>query len=66
MKLAFFNDWRLGVVNGDEIVDVMDAVSLVPRVGPHDVINGVIERWSEYKGKIEAAAKGKADADAAR
>ncbi len=48
-----------GVVNGDEIVDVMDAVSLVPRVGPHDLINGVIERWSEYKGKVEAAAKGK-------
>lgn len=59
MKLAFFNDWRLGVVNGDEIVDVMDAVSLVPRVGPHDLINGVIERWSDYKSKVEAAAKGK-------
>ncbi len=59
MKLAFFNDWRLGVVNGDEIVDVMDAVSLVPRVGAHDLINGVIERWDSYKGKIETAAKGK-------
>ena len=59
MKLAFFNDWRLGVVNGDQIVDVMDAVSLVPRVGAHDLINGVIERWDTYKSKIEAAAKGK-------
>ncbi len=59
MKLAFFNDWRLGVVNGDQIVDVMDAVSLVPRVGPHDLINGVIERWDTYKSKVEAAAKGK-------
>lgn len=61
MKIAYFNDWRLGIVKGDGIVDVMAAVSDVPRLGPHDLINGVIERWSAYKGKIEdAAAKGAA------
>ena len=59
MKIAYFNDWRLGIVKGDGIVDVMAAVSDVPRLGPHDLINGVIERWSAYKTKIEyAAAKG--------
>lgn len=59
MKIAYFNDWRLGIVKGDGIVDVMAAVSDVPRLGPHDLINGVIERWSAYKPKIEdAAAKG--------
>ena len=59
MKIAYFNDWRLGIVKGDGIVDVMAAVSDVPRLGPHDLINGVIERWSAYRTKIEdAAAKG--------
>jgi len=59
MKIAYFNDWRLGIVKGDAIVDVMAAVSDVPRLGPHDLINGVIERWSAYKPKVEdAAAKG--------
>ncbi len=59
MKIAYFNDWRLGIVKGDAIVDVMAAVSDVPRLGPHDLINGVIERWSAYKTKVEdAAAKG--------
>lgn len=61
MKLAYFNEWRLGVVKGDTIVDVMAAVSDVPRLGPHDLINGVIERFSAYRAKLEdAAAKGTA------
>ena len=47
---------KLGVVKGDGIVDVMAAVSDVPRLGPHDLINGVIERFAAYKAKIEAAA----------
>jgi 2-keto-4-pentenoate hydratase/2-oxohepta-3-ene-1,7-dioic acid hydratase in catechol pathway len=59
MKIVYFNDWRLGVLKGDAVVDVMAAVSDVPRLGPHDLINGVIERWSACKAKIEdAVAKG--------
>lgn len=57
MRITFFNDWRLGVVTDAGVVDVTDAAADVPRVGPHDVINGVIERWDVYKGKLEAAAK---------
>jgi 2-keto-4-pentenoate hydratase/2-oxohepta-3-ene-1,7-dioic acid hydratase in catechol pathway len=61
MKIAYFNDWRLGIVEGDTIVDVMAAVSEVPRLGPHDLVNGVIERWSAIRAKIEdAASKGTA------
>jgi 2-keto-4-pentenoate hydratase/2-oxohepta-3-ene-1,7-dioic acid hydratase in catechol pathway len=60
MKLAFFNDFRLGVVSGDGVVDVSAAVDSVPHVGPHDLINGVIARFAEYRPRIEdAAAKGK-------
>lgn len=57
MKLGFFDDYRLGVVNGDAIVDVMSAVADVPRLGPGDLINGVIARFSELRPAIEAAAK---------
>ncbi len=59
MKLVYFNDYRLGVVKGDTIVDVMAVVSDVPRLGPHDLINGVIERFAAYKARLEdAVAKG--------
>jgi 2-keto-4-pentenoate hydratase/2-oxohepta-3-ene-1,7-dioic acid hydratase in catechol pathway len=60
MKLAFFDDFKLGVVNGDMVVDVSEAVKDIPRLGPQDVIRGVIENFSQYKGKLaDAAAKGK-------
>jgi len=57
MKLLFFDDFKLGVLNGDQVVDVSDAVKDIPRIGPQDVINGVITRWAEYRPKLEAAAK---------
>jgi 2-keto-4-pentenoate hydratase/2-oxohepta-3-ene-1,7-dioic acid hydratase in catechol pathway len=57
MKLLFFDDWKLGVLNGDQVVDVSDAVKDIPRVGAQDVLNGVITGWATYKGKLEAAAK---------
>ncbi len=56
MKLAFFDDHKLGVVQGDGIVDVRDAVRDIPHLGPHDLINGVIERFATYRSKIDAAA----------
>ena len=42
MKLAFFNDYKLGVVKGDTIVDVSAVVRDIPHLGPHDLINGLI------------------------
>ena len=56
MKLAFFDDFKLGVVKGDNIVDVTAAVADVPRTGPGDLLSGVIARWDACKPKIEAAA----------
>ena len=59
MKLAFFDDFKLGVVTGDKVVDVSDVVKDIPRMGPQDVMRGVIERFGELKGKLaDAAAKG--------
>jgi 2-keto-4-pentenoate hydratase/2-oxohepta-3-ene-1,7-dioic acid hydratase in catechol pathway len=57
MKIGFFDDFRLGVVKGDTIVDVASAVSDIPRVGPHDLINGLIERFAAYRSRLEEAAE---------
>jgi 2-keto-4-pentenoate hydratase/2-oxohepta-3-ene-1,7-dioic acid hydratase in catechol pathway len=57
MKLLFFDDFKLGVLKGDAVVDVSQAVKDIPRLGPQDVINGVITRWAEYRPKLEQAAK---------
>ena len=56
MKLLYFNDWRLGVLKGDNVVDVTAVVQDIPHVGPGDLINGLIERFPQYKGHLEAAA----------
>src|SRR5437764_15352905 len=45
MKLLFFDDYKLGVLNGDTVVDVSNVVRDIPHVGPHDLINGLIERF---------------------
>ena len=56
MKLLFFDDFRLGVLRGDEVVDVTSAVEDVPHVGPHDLINGVIANFGDLRAALEAAA----------
>jgi 2-keto-4-pentenoate hydratase/2-oxohepta-3-ene-1,7-dioic acid hydratase in catechol pathway len=59
MKLAFFDDFRFGVVSGDKVVDVTDMVNGIKHLGPQDIIRGVIENWSTYQAKLaDAAAKG--------
>ena len=56
MKLLYFNDFRLGVLKGDKVVDVTSVVQNVPHTGPGNLIIGVIERWSELRGPIDRAA----------
>ena len=60
MKILYFDDFKLGVLKGDSVVDVSDAVKDIPHTGPHNLISGLIERFADYKGKLEqAAASGK-------
>lgn len=49
MKLAYFNDFNLGIIENDYIFDVSEMVHDIPHLGPHDLIKGLIERWAEYK-----------------
>jgi 2-keto-4-pentenoate hydratase/2-oxohepta-3-ene-1,7-dioic acid hydratase in catechol pathway len=57
MRVVFFDDFRLGVLQGDGVVDVSEAVRDIPHAGAADVINGVIARFGEYRGRLEAAVK---------
>lgn len=60
MKICYFNDYRLGVIKGDQVVDVTDAVKDIPHLDSRDLIVGLIAKWDSYKAKVEkAAADGK-------
>jgi 2-keto-4-pentenoate hydratase/2-oxohepta-3-ene-1,7-dioic acid hydratase in catechol pathway len=56
VKLLYFDDFRLGVLKGDTVVDVTKVVKGIPHTGPHDLINGLIERFADYRKKLEKAA----------
>jgi 2-keto-4-pentenoate hydratase/2-oxohepta-3-ene-1,7-dioic acid hydratase in catechol pathway len=60
VKLCYFNDFRLGVIRGDSVVDVTDIGKDIPQRDSRDIIVGLIERWDAYKGQVaKAAADGK-------
>jgi hypothetical protein len=52
MKLAFFDDFKVGVVAGDSVVDVTDVVKHISRLGPQDVMRGVIERFDALEARM--------------
>ena len=56
VKLLLFDDFRLGVLRGDQVVDVSDVVKDVPHTGPGDLMSGLIARFADYRKKIEEAA----------
>jgi len=58
VKLLYFDDFRLGVLRDDTVVDVSKIVKGIPHTGPHDLINGLIERFADYRKKLEKAAAG--------
>ncbi len=56
MKLLFFDDFKLGVLKGDSVVDVSQTVRDIPHTGPHNLISGLIERFADYRKRLEEAA----------
>src|SRR5262245_57831373 len=60
MKILYFDDFKLGILKGnDTVVDVSGVVRDIPHTGPHNLISGLIERFSDYRKKLEdAVAKG--------
>jgi 2-keto-4-pentenoate hydratase/2-oxohepta-3-ene-1,7-dioic acid hydratase in catechol pathway len=55
MKLLYFDDFKLGVLKGDNVVDVSAVVHDIPHTGPHNLINGLIERFDDYRQALEDA-----------
>lgn len=56
MKILFFNDWRLGVLkDADTVVDVGAYVTGLAPAGPHELINQVIARFTEFRPQFEKA-----------
>jgi 2-keto-4-pentenoate hydratase/2-oxohepta-3-ene-1,7-dioic acid hydratase in catechol pathway len=65
MKLLFFgDDFRLGVLNSQQqVVDVSDAVKDIPHQDPQGLIRGLIERFDQYRSRLQdAAARGQGQA----
>lgn len=55
MKICFFDDFRLGILKGDNVVDVSAVVADIPHTGPHNLISGLIEQFEAYRPKLDAA-----------
>jgi len=47
VRILYFDDFRLGVLAGDRVVDVGEHVAGVPHTGPHDLVSGLIERFDD-------------------
>lgn len=56
MKLCYFDDFRLGVIKGETVVDVTDAVRDIPHFETRDLMIGLIARFGEYRARVERAA----------
>ena len=56
MKLVFFDDFKLGVIRDNQVVDVRGAVSGITHSSPQDLINKIIADFDKYRGDIQSAA----------
>jgi 2-keto-4-pentenoate hydratase/2-oxohepta-3-ene-1,7-dioic acid hydratase in catechol pathway len=59
MKLVLFNDYRLGVLKGERVVDAMAALRGFRFHHPQEIMETVITRWEELRPRIERAVEGK-------
>ncbi|MCB9930906.1 MAG: fumarylacetoacetate hydrolase family protein [Alphaproteobacteria bacterium] len=55
MRLCYFDDFRLGAVKGDRVVDITSLVTHLPHRDNRDLIVCLIENFDALKGKIEDA-----------
>jgi len=57
MKLVFYDDFKLGVMNGDTVVDAASAVSGIHHHSPQDLLNQLIENFPQYRSSLEQLAR---------
>jgi len=56
MKFVYFDDYRLGVVKGERLVDVTVLVADLPQGEREEILNRLIVRFDAYRAKLAAAA----------
>ena len=57
MKLAYFNNFQLGIMTDKGLVDVSNIIMDIPHTNPGNLMNGLIENFENYRSKLESAAK---------
>ena len=55
MKLIYFDDYRLGVLKDDMVVDVTDELRDIPCIDHRTLMTGLIARFDDYRERLEAA-----------
>ncbi len=55
MKLVFYDDFKLGAMKGDTVVDLTDEVSGITRTSPQDLLNQLIENFSQHRSRLQQA-----------
>jgi 2-keto-4-pentenoate hydratase/2-oxohepta-3-ene-1,7-dioic acid hydratase in catechol pathway len=54
VKILFFDDFRLGILVDDQVIDVSEVAGGIPHAHPQDIMNQLIANWGTYRGLIEA------------
>ena len=57
MKLAYFNNFQLGILTDKGLVDVSHIIMDIPHTNPGNLMNGLIENFENYRSKLETAAE---------
>lgn len=55
MKIARFDEGRIGIVGSEELLDVTDAVGVDPQQWPPVGAVQMIAAWTQLRAKIDAA-----------
>ena len=58
MKLALYDEYQLGVINGDRIISAISAVEGMSFRRPQDMMEEIIINWDDMRPRIEAAVEG--------
>ncbi|NQV61201.1 MAG: fumarylacetoacetate hydrolase family protein [Alphaproteobacteria bacterium] len=52
MKILYFDDYRLGILKGDGVVDITATVDDIPHIDRRTLITGLIERFDDYRERL--------------
>lgn len=62
MKLAFYDNYTLGVIDDENIMDVSAIVSDITPCNPQGLLETVIKNWDTYGARIADATQGQGGA----